>query len=134
MHMSEGLPQWKYCPLKQVCITGIIHAVGAYWQKLEKQQIIIATTQTRPRNAAIASPRPRASALFLILGFYYRSSRGVFCQAVGKFGRELPQLHKGDTGKTTLIRLLQRLREKVVGDGGRRGVKRKGRGSPAGVC
>lgn len=33
----KGLPQWKYCPLTQVCITGIIHTVGECWQKLEKQ-------------------------------------------------------------------------------------------------
>lgn len=32
----KGLPQWKYCPLKQVCITGIIHAVGECWQKVRK--------------------------------------------------------------------------------------------------
>lgn len=34
----RGLPQWKYCPLKQVCITGIFQVVGECWQKLEKQQ------------------------------------------------------------------------------------------------
>lgn len=51
-------------------------------------------TNTAP-NCRLASPRPRASALFLILGFYYCSSRGVFCQALGKFGRELPQCTKG---------------------------------------
>lgn len=46
-------------------------------------------------NCRLASPRPRASALFLILGFYYRSSRGVFCQALRKFGREQPRCTKG---------------------------------------
>lgn len=39
----KGLPQWKYCPLKQVCITGIIHAVGECWQKVRKTTQVITT-------------------------------------------------------------------------------------------
>lgn len=35
-HMSGERPRQSCCPLKRVCITGIIHAVGANWQKLEE--------------------------------------------------------------------------------------------------
>lgn len=66
MHMSVERPRRSCCPLKQVCITGIIHAVGANWQKLEE-----ATSNDCKQHKHGPKCRPCASTLplYVFQGF-----------------------------------------------------------------
>lgn len=43
MHMSKGLPQWKYCPLIQACLTRIIQTVGECWQTIRNTKHTLLT-------------------------------------------------------------------------------------------
>lgn len=80
MHMSR-LPQWKYCPLKQVCITGIFQVVGACWQKLEKQQVT--TTQNHSPNSCLTTV---LSSYSMLLFSYSKSKQSKYFQE----GEEYP--------------------------------------------
>lgn len=35
-------PVYRYCPLKQVCISGVVRMVGECWQEVGKTQLITA--------------------------------------------------------------------------------------------
>lgn len=66
MHMSGERPRRSCCPLKQVCITGIIHAVGANWQKLEKATNNVRNNTNTDPSAGLVQVHCR----YLFWGFY----------------------------------------------------------------
>ena len=137
----KGLPQWKYCPLKQVCITGIIHTVGECWQKLENATQIITTTHKHSPKCCLGKAWYRVEPRFFFFFFFLRCrergqskalqrkilsalwsgdvNRSGCCQNAGF-------LHcSGDIGKMTLIRLCAAQKK----EGGRRRNEREERKS-----